>query len=242
MTIKVENSESHANSDVGTETPNVAGVGFLDMELPPISEQIVYHDDDKGETEPETTQGVKTDTFKVDQDASTEYRGMLDAKGVSFDPTIHIAPPEKTPSGRWKRIPKNQREKISSGDVEIEPNASNRMEAQKAALMYAGLHGLIFPEDCAPNPGNLNNLIDSVEQYYNENGAIELPAGLNLTIAAGMYSQEVAVRPSNLRKVKTWIGKVSNKFKDSRNKKPSKKEAELKKEKLEKVSEKKEAT
>ena len=242
MTIKLENSESHANSEKGTETTQSADSGFLDMQLPPISKQIVYHDDDKGETVSDTPEEAKTDTFEVDQTASTEYRGMLDDKGVSFDPTIHTAPPEKTPSGRWKRIPKNQREKISSGDVEIEPNASNRKEAQKAALMYASLHGLIFPEDCAPNPDNLTSLIDSVEQYYNENGAIELPAGVNLAMAAGMYSQEIATRPTNLQKVKNWISKVVTKAKEKRNKIPTKKEAEKKSAELIKDSEKKEAT
>lgn len=193
---------------------------FLAMELPPVSEKIVYHDDDKGEIIDVGDDAADNHNFDESAEEPTnEYRGLKDDKGIAFDPTLHSAPPEKTPSGRWKKIPKREREKLAGSGVDIEPNATNRMEAQKAASIYASLHGLPFPTDCAPNPDNFKMLTDSIEQYYNENGAIELSAGLNLLLSCGMYTQEVATRQSNLDKVKNWVKKGSEWFKNRKAKK-----------------------
>lgn len=193
---------------------------FLDMELPPVSEKIVYHDDDKGEIIDGSDGESDNHNFDESTEEQTnEYRGLKDDKGVAFDPSLHSTPPEKTPSGRWKKIPKREREKLAGSGVDIEPNATNRMEAQKAASIYASLHGLPFPSDCAPNPDNFKMLTDSIEQYYNENGAIELSAGLNLLLSCGMYSQEVATRPTNFDKVKGWFKKGGDWFKKRKDKK-----------------------
>lgn len=193
---------------------------FLDMELPPVSEQVVYHDDDKGEIIDSSDREPDNHNFdELDAEKANDYRGLKDDKGVAFDPSLHSAPPEKTPSGRWKKIPKREREKRTENGEQIECNASNRMEAQKAASIYASLHGIPFPTDCAPNPDNFKMLTDSIEQYYNENGAVEMSAGLNLLLSCGMYTQEVATRQTNLDKVKGWFKKCSAWAKNRRDKK-----------------------
>jgi len=211
------------------ETPD-----FLKFELPSESEQTVYHDDVE-------TEIINDDNESGDEYSANEYRGLLDEKGAPFDPSLHKSPPEKTAGGKWKRIPKREREQTQESGEIPEANATNRMEAQKAALVYAGLHGAIFPQDCKPSSEHLNMLTDSIEQYFNENGAIEMPAGLNVALAMGMYSQEIATRPTNFEKLKKWGKSLSEKWRDKRERNPTKKDAVKAARELDARSEKKEA-
>lgn len=198
MTDETKNPEGEKNAQPANSG---AGSEFLDMVLPPVSQTVEYHDD---EPEPTEGQGQGQVSPEPKRDDPESARGLLDDKGAAFDPSLHVYPPEKTAGGKWRRIPKRQREaQQESGEI-AEPNSANRMEAQKAASIYASLHAVPFPDDFKPTAESFAMLTDAIEQYYNENGAIELPADLNLGLVMAQYTAEIAQRESNIEKVKRW--------------------------------------
>lgn len=208
---------------------------FLNMGLPHVSEQSVYQSgeadasaseglDNAGESvpSPDEAERLKSEQAAARAREAEQYRGLRDDNGREFDPSIHVVPPEKTPTGRWKRKGKKQQQKqAENGEQETTSNIDYRKEAQKAAILYASLHAIPFPTDSKPNPQQFSMLTDAIEQYYMAEGIQEIPPSINLLLSAGMYSQEIVTRPTNLEKCKKFFSKWVDKFryaKDRQNK------------------------
>ncbi|MEG9862954.1 MAG: hypothetical protein V6Z82_06975 [Flavobacteriales bacterium] len=207
------------NIDDHTDSQGTAD-DFFEMALPPVTQEEGGYIDDEPEPEPEDPSKNDNDLREDYTPAIEEYRGVKDEKGNPFDPALHVFPPEKTAGGKWRRIPKKERDKrlttgqTSEGIEAPESNASNRLDAQKMAAMYAGLHSSIYGvENARPNPAYFNDLTDSIEQYFNEHGSIELPASVQLIMSAGLYSHEISTRESNIQKTRNLIGGIFGKIK-----------------------------
>lgn len=227
----------HANSENEGTVPG-AVEDFLSMELPPETETTLYLDSDL-----EESSGFEA----TESDAHSEYnaesvRGLKDDKGVGFDPTLHIYPPEKTPSGRWKKIPKSKREKMVKEDgAEVEPNEAIRLNAQKAAQLYALAHTIPFGQNGLPETSaDLNILTDSFERYLVETGNVDIPPHLDALLSMGIYTQGIATRPTNMKRISNWFARVKAKL--AKKKETSKSGLKAAQEKIRKSAEAKEQT
>lgn len=205
------NIDDHTDSQGSTDD-------FFEMALPPVTQEEGGYIDD--EPEPEEPQQNDNNLREDFTPAIEEYRGVKDEKGNPFDPALHVFPPEKTAGGKWRRIPKKERDQrlatgqTSEGVDAPESNAGNRLDAQKMAALYAGVHSTIYgAENARPNPVYFNDLTDSIEQYFNEHGSIELPASVQLVMSAGLYSHEISTRESNIQKTRNLIGGILGKIK-----------------------------
>ncbi len=103
-------------------------------------------------------------------------------------------------------------------------NHSIRLEAQKAAQIYAGLHMGIFGAENgkASSREQFMMLVDSFENYMLENGVTRLPAGADLAMTMGLYTVDVSLRPSNTQKIKGWFTGLFSWFKNRKEKKKNK--------------------
>lgn len=184
------------------------------LELPDVTPESTEYLDSAPSATVEADGGdTLGDSVGVVDDAVERVRGTLDDKGVAFDPALHSYPPEKTAGGKWRRIPKAQREGIPEAQ-QIPPNAANRMEAQKMAFLYAGSHTIFFgAKGGAINPDEILPLVDATERYFNENGVIKTPPALDLALSAGVYSLTVSQRPSNVEKTAAFFSKIKGWFK-----------------------------
>lgn len=215
-------TENASKPELDHETSTTQSEGnsdFFDMELPPVSEKSDDYISDEPEPqdaeegiteygEESTPEGEKLGDTPNGAEA---LRGTLDDKNGAYDPALHIFPPEKTPAGKWRRIPKKQREKMEQENTAPEPNASTRLEAQKMAGIYAMAHTLVWGiEDTKPDDQHFLMLVDSIEQHFNENGAVEIPSGINVLLSAGMYTKEIADREKNISKTKKMFNSVFN--------------------------------
>lgn len=237
MVDKINNDNSEPLSTVsgdsnseGSKANNPAD--FLHSKLPDESETQVYQQGEATATpndevsgsgspgNPDTSNSANNDQFAQDEQARkrAEYRGMLDEKGKQFDPSIHLEPPELTPTGRWKRIPKAKRESMANNEEQIEANINYRKEAQKSALIYATLHAIPFPGDSKPQPEVFNGLVDSIERYYMEKCIKESPVEIDLIMSMGIYTQNIVTRPSNWEKTKRFFSGAWGRFKYARDK------------------------
>lgn len=226
------NEEASVTQDAPQTPPND---DFFEMVLPEVTEQKDdYIEDDAPQSEDEEVRPEGDDNREDipendDKHAAEKVRGTLDKKGAAFDPALHKFPPEQTPAGKWRRIPKSEREKMTSApdDEKVESNASNRLEAQKMVQLYATLHAPLWGvENVTPSQPHYLSLVDAVETYFNENGSIELPSSLSLILSAGSYTSEIATRKSNMERSKALLKKMINPFKKLFAKKDKSKEAE----------------
>lgn len=172
---------------------------LLKFELPPVSEKT---DDFVDDDEPEKEEKISGfDDGENLEKPTDEYRGLMDDKGNPFDPAIHKTPPEKTPTGRWKRIPKQKREAGETG----EPNALYRKQAQNFANLYASLHVTAFGSDGAVDKQALAPLVDSLELYFMEEGLRELSPKAQVMLSGFNYSTIICSREPNAEKLKRWF-------------------------------------
>lgn len=219
-----------------TDDLEVEAGDIFAFDLPPVTETETGYLDDEPEASDEEAGEMSHDRPGIDGESEAgaaaqperitgeEYRGTLDEKGGAFDPALHSSPPEKTPSGRWKRIPKALREagikKPGSDDI-IEPNASARLEAQKMALLYGTLHTIPFGAAGAPIKEEVLPLVDSIESFFNTHGIVKSPPGIDLALSMFVYSAGVAQRPTTIEKTRLYMATAIAWFKDKfKGKKP----------------------
>jgi hypothetical protein len=139
-----------------------------------------------------------------------KYRGMLDSSGNSYDPERHLYPPEKTRTGRWRKLPRAQlaQKAAEGGEAPGETAANIRGEAQKLATLYATAHLIPFGSGGAIKSPELVPLIDAYERFMLVHGVIETPPGLDAALTSFTYSATVAQRPGNIERVKNWGGRL----------------------------------
>lgn len=179
---------------------------LLSFNLPPVSEQVDdFIEDDAPAPAPDDAPADPHSAPDVD-----EFRGLLDDKGVQFDPALHLQPPEKTRTGRWKKIPKAQRE---AGET-VEPNAAFRKQAQNFANLYGSLHVTVFGSDGQIDKQALAPLVDSLENYFIEEGLSELSPKAQVILGAFNYSSVICSRKPNAEKLKRWFAPVIDKVKN----------------------------
>jgi hypothetical protein len=168
------------------------GGGYIEVETPP------------DESAPENIEHVSSvqNSGGKPWEACEKYRGQLSDAGQVFDPELHQNPPSQTKTGNWRNKSKAQRtlHGLEGGngldDTAAPTTPPNRIEAQKAAQLYAGLHIPILGNAAAPDSiESLLPLIGSIERYYNEKGVKHLPAGLDVLLSMGIYSAQVVNRP-----------------------------------------------
>lgn len=153
-----------------------------DMTLPPVTEGVSDFADDT------------SDATYANPDA---VRGTPDDKGKPFDPTLHVFPPEKTATGRWKKIPKSERPERSDAEQMATPNAAYRREAAKVATMYAQLHTLALGPDAGIlSEQDLVPMIDAWEAKYNEDGLKQMSPNLQIALTSFLYTLGVTQRPT----------------------------------------------
>lgn len=187
----------------------VSADDIFDFTLPPVTETDTGYIDGEASASA-LDEGQDEALTAPDPD---KYRGMLDDKCGEFDPSLHVAPPEKTPSGRWKRIPKRERKKRDgNADEKIEPNAEAKQEAQKMALIYGALHSIPYGAGGAIEKTEIVVLADSIERYFNANGITQTPPSLDVILSAGLYSLGVSQRPSNIEKTKAYFARLKKWF------------------------------
>lgn len=138
---------------------------------------------------------------------ANSFAGRLDDTGKSFDPLIHSSPPEKTPTGRWKKKPKAKlAKKEQINDI--------RAEAQKVAFIYAGLHVLVFGESGAIDEDGVVSLTNSYERYMAEKGIVSMPPAIDVALASVIYTAGVVSRPENKPKAKAFLSSAWASIKD----------------------------
>ena len=197
----------------------------LSMELPEVSEvSTEYHDDEflANSEKPEENQGVtdnnenKSDTVIGEKNSGSsdstivldeereKVRGIKDDKGKAYDPALHVFPPEKTPSGIWKKLPKSQRgvNKEGKETLPTKTNASVRKSAEKFAQLYDSAHILFFGEDGKADTKQISKLSDSFERYFQEAGSIDLPPHLDVLFTCVTHSTEICKRPTVTERIK----------------------------------------
>lgn len=164
----------------------------------------------------ETSEGFIEADEEIENDeekpeiVSNEYRGLTDDKGNAFDPLIHKSPPEQTPTGRWKRIPKSkQKAQVDS----VESNAAFRKQAQNFAMLYGNAHVTLFHEHGKIDKQALAPLVDSLESYFVEEGLSELSPKAAVLLSMFNYSTVIVSREPNMQKVKRWFSPLINKVK-----------------------------
>lgn len=196
---------------------DTANDSILTMELPPVSD-IDESYESAPEPEPEAETPLVNSTKEETESAADKLRGALDDKGQAYDPAVHSFPAEKTPTGKWKKVSKAKLAEKPAEEIAEQSNAAVRLEAQKAAMLYAGIHqGVFGAENGKPsNPAYVAMLIDSFERYMLENGVTKMPAGADALLTMGMFSIDVATKPRNAQKVKGWFSGsfkwIKNKF------------------------------
>lgn len=211
--------------DNENEALEVEADDIFAFSLPPVTETDTGYIDESATASPEAGDSAG----ELEPDTGEAYRGMLDDKGVGFDPSIHSAPPEKTPSGRWKRIPKREREQRDGNETtKIEPNAAAAIEAQKMASLYGALHAIPFGSGAVIEKTEIIILADSIERYFNANGITQTPPGLDVALSAGLYSLGVSQRPSNVEKTTAYMKRAAAWFKVLFQRKKSKPKTETK--------------
>jgi hypothetical protein len=194
--------------------------GLFTMELPPVTQtDTTYIDGDI--PAPISDDNFEPEKVEQNSEGAESLRGTLDEKGTAFDPSMHLFPAEKTASGKWRRISKTQREQQSTIEVADNSNANVRLQAQKAAALYAGAHGLIYGVEAAPTDKAFYvGLVDSLEQYMLINGTVDIPPSLDLALSMGMFTHNVATKPTNIEHTKSiftnswsWIKEKYNSLK-----------------------------
>lgn len=180
----------------------------LAFTLPDVSETAGdFVDDPEPETGGFDVSGEYQPGETSDNNPGEDYRGTPDDKGYPYDPAIHSYPPEKTGKlGKWKKKPKAQQSK--GGDNEPQHNASYRKQAAQYAALYAHAHVSLFGKDGTIDREAIVPLVDSLEQYFIENGNKDLPPGVAVGLSAFNYSATIASRPPNKEKVIKWFGGV----------------------------------
>jgi hypothetical protein len=233
--MSTKNPKSEKSENLETENPQNSDFG-LSVELPEVTDTSTdYHDDEflqtsENDAEASDTEspeaGALSDSDESSQspDSGTQYtaeddrekwRGVEDDKGKPYDPSQHIYPPEKTATGRWKKIPKSQRVKNDEGK-EVLPTHSNitcRRDAEKAARFYDTIHCVIFGKDGKATKEQETALTDSFEKYFQENGALDLPPSVELGMTCLDHTTEIIKRPSIFERVQMWGVKLYLKFK-----------------------------
>ena len=149
------------------------------------------------EIQDQTVQDPVPENDAESHDPNT-FAGRLDDKGRPFDPNIHVSPAEKTPTGRWRKKP---REKIAKKELDTDIRA----EAQKIAFLYAGLHVMIFGEDGAIDESGVVSLTNSYERLMAEKGIIQTPPILDVILASAIYTSSIIMRPNNAKKTKGFF-------------------------------------
>lgn len=189
------------------ETKHETKKTLLSFELPEVSEQTSdFIDSDEEQAQPENETVF---TQVEEQEETDQFRGLMDEKGNAFDPTIHKTPPEKTPTGRWKRLSKTQKQQTT----QKESNAVYAKAAQNAAVSYANLHVSLFGKEGYIEKDALPMLSDALEAYFIENGVEEFDPKWQVLIAAGNYSTIVCTREKNADKLKAWFNPLFKKVK-----------------------------
>lgn len=157
-------------------------------------------EEDSELTDSEIPEELNPETDLENHDPNS-FAGRLDDKGRPFDPNIHISPAEKTPTGRWRKKPKdriNKKETVS--DI--------RAEAQKLAFLYAGLHVVIFGEDGSIDETGVVSLTNSYERLMAEKGIINTPPVFDVILASIIYTSSIVMRPKNAQKAKGFFAKI----------------------------------
>lgn len=180
--------------------------------LPPVSKTVDDYQDNP-EPEPEKVPDEEG-AAKVEPD---DARGTLDKKGNPFDPALHRYPPEMTPTGRWKKRPKKELDnEKENGEPGIDANYKTRLEAQKMAAVYSGMHIAVFGQDGTATPEMQGFLVDGFENFFHHNGAVEIPPGIDLLLVCGTYTGQIVSRPSNWEKCKKFCGGLVKRWKEWR--------------------------
>lgn len=186
-------------------------------ELPPVTDvQDDYIDDDVSNDNSDIGENPIGDNAEnigenPQSNSNLEYDGLFDDKGRAFDSDIHTTPPEKTPSGIWKKKKKSERVPLYDGQESI----SNALEAQKYAQIYANLHTIPFGLDGLPdNPAELLPLVNSLEKLFNEIGVVELPVWFDVALSGGLYTQNICVKETNIEKTKKFFKNTFQKIKN----------------------------
>lgn len=225
----METNQPASGDETPVETPESdddTSADIFEFELPEVTPTDTDYSDIDGTATPapgDVSPDATGEGGPGPGDDAEKHRGTLDDKGGAFDPALHAIPPEKTPSGRWKRIPKALRDKSKNSDEpKIEPNATSRMEAQKIAILYGTLHTIPFGAGGAITREEILPLVDSVERYFNEHGIIQTPPGIDLALSMAVYSMAVAQRSTNLEKVAALFARMKNWFSSFRKKKADK--------------------
>ena len=193
----------------------------LSMELPEATEvSQSYHDDEfitnledsEQNQDVSETSNNPSDHVTVESNSESSIlldeerekaRGIKDDKGKEFDPSIHVFPPEKTPSGIWKKLPKSKRKNDDGKEVlPTVTNATIKRSAEKAANLYDTAHILAFGEDGKADAKQLGKLSESFERFFQEKGAIDLPPHLDLIVTCISHSTEVCKRPTVTERIK----------------------------------------
>lgn len=233
MAMSKKSSESK-NEDQNIEISNHENFDILNFETPEISSQSeAYHDSDELAKISDSAalpgqESADSDTDDIERDAVTlsrndeaatfledereKARGLLDDKEKPYDPAMHVFPPEKTPSGIWKKLPKSQREKkdpeTGKTVLPTKTNLSCRRDAEKSARFYDTIHCVVFGAEAKATSEQVGALTDSFERFYQENGAIEIPPHVELALTCLDHTTEIIKRPSVTEKFKLLMVKT----------------------------------
>lgn len=198
-------SEAGEVSQDENRKPERVGDNLLAFDTPEVTEQAGDF------IEPETP----AEPQRATEPTLEDYRGQLDDKGNAFDPLIHDYPPTQTPTGRWKKRPKNKpAPELPPGQDELLANAKYRAEAEKMALLYGNLHRIPFGENGKIEPQAISPLIDDIERYMMENGHTQISPKWAVLLSASMYSLTICQRPTNKEKVLKWLSPVTGYIKN----------------------------
>ena len=229
-----ENSKIDKSQNLESEVSHTSEIP-TDFELPQVTEQSQeYHDseiNDIGKNTSFNDSGDESHSQNHDENSGLETssespifmedereksRGIKDDKGKPYDPAMHVFPPEKTPSGIWKKLPKSQREKkdVETGKTILpaDTNIKCRRDAEKSAHFYDTIHVMLFGEEGKAKNEQLAALTDSFERFYQENGALNIPPHWELAVTCLDHTTEIVKRPSIFERVQVWGIKLIMKF------------------------------
>ena len=224
------------DNEIKTETSHVSDIPQA-FDLPEVSTQSeAYHDDEEisineeslgdsvdAESSPEN--GTENSAESVHSAESPIYmenereksRGIKDEKGKPFDPSMHNFPPEKTASGIWKKLPKSKREKVDPENgktiLPADTNIKCLRDAEKSARFYDTAHVMLFGAEAKGDKNQISALTESFEKFYQENGAVEIPAHWELAITCLDHTTEIIKRPTIFERVQLGAIKLYMKIK-----------------------------
>lgn len=204
--------------EITAESESYHDAEIINSEIDNDDDESFNGDSDELATSQDSVESVSNSESPIYmEDEREKSRGILDDKNKPFDPSVHAYPPEKTPSGIWRKLSKSKREKIDPENgktiLATQSNLSCTRDAEKSSHFYDTVHVLAFGKDAKGTDEQLKALKDSFERFYQENGSLDIPPHWELALTCLDHTTEIIKRPSIFERVQVFGVKMYMKFK-----------------------------